>query len=384
MEKAEMTSMEGWKMAELEKGELLLVQEEVRQVEVRQRRRGKQWLYIKRITLVALATCLLLLQRSSGRPCLHARLVEGVPQYVLDYAPLVWLHEQEAFFPSDIYAQVTNTHPNVNLTTIEDPPPLTLENLDILNAWGNNGRNVFLTSNIDVTTQPVWLTGIYPDSTGETKEITSAAIIVHDRGLGEVDAFYMYFYAFNEGNTVLFKELGDHIGDWEHNMIRFHNGTPQAMWFSQHNNGQAFTYEAVEKHGLRPISYSAKGSHANYGVAGTHDHTIPDLNLPAGFIQDYTSKGLLWDPTLSAYFYNYSGIDNAFESINGSPVGAMYYRGRWGDQQYPDDDPKQPPPFFGFRKFVSGPTGPWDKHLNRTKICPDNGILCIVRETLGP
>ena len=120
-----------------------------------------------------------------------------------------------------------------------------------------------MTSNLDVTTEPVWLTGIVPDSTGETREITSSVIIVNDRGSGKVDAFYMYFYAYNQGNTVFFQELGDHIGDWEHNMIRFHNGTPQAMWFSQHNNGQAFTYDAVEKKGIRPISYSAKGSHAN-------------------------------------------------------------------------------------------------------------------------
>ncbi|KAI9050500.1 hypothetical protein LZ554_005662 [Drepanopeziza brunnea f. sp. 'monogermtubi'] len=194
----------------------------------------------------------------------------------------------------------------------------------------------------------------------------------------------MYFYAYNQGNIVFFQELGDHIGDWEHNMIRFQDGEPQTMWFSQHGNGQAFTYKAVEKESMRPISYSAMGSHANYAVQGTHDHLIPDLNLPAGFLQDYTSKGMLWDPTLSAYFYNFNGTSSTFESIEGSPLGAMYYRGRWGDQQYPDEDLRQPAPFFGFRKFVSGPTGPWDKQLNRTKICPDNGILCIIRETLGP
>ncbi|KAH7317671.1 hypothetical protein BKA65DRAFT_541703 [Rhexocercosporidium sp. MPI-PUGE-AT-0058] len=385
MGKVEVATMEWWKTAELEKGELRLIREEVVEVDIRQRKASEQRFYIMRIIVVGFVLCLLLLQRFSADPWIQTRQVEGVPQYVLDYAPLVWLHEAEAFFPSDIYSQVTNTHPNVNSTTIEDPPsPLTLENLDILNAYGNNGRHVYLTSNLDVTTMPVWLTGIVPDSTGETKEITSSAIIVNNRGSGEVDAFYMYFYAYNQGNTVFSQELGDHIGDWEHNMIRFYNGTPQAMWFSQHGNGQAFTYRAVEKKGIRPISYSAKGSHANYGVQGTHDHTIPDLNLPAGFIKDYTNKGLLWDPTLSAYFYNYSGVDHSFESINGSPVGAMYYRGRWGDQQYPDDDPKQPPPFFGFRKFVSGPTGPWNKQLNRTKICPDNGILCIIRDALGP
>lgn len=292
---------------------------------------------------------------------------------------------KEEYFPSDMYAQVTNTHPEINLTNIANPPEtLTLENLDSLNQYGNGGMNIYLTSNMPITSSPEWLIGIVPDSNGETKNIKSAAIIINDHGSGLVDAFYMYFYAYNQGNTVLFKELGDHIGDWEHNMIRFQDGKPQAMWFSQHGNGEAFTYNAAQKIGIRPVSYSARGSHANYAIAGTHDHTIPDLNLPAGLIQDYTSKGMLWDPTLSTYLYKYHADTASFESINGSPVGAMAFKGKWGDEQYPNSDPKQPPPFFGFVKYVSGPTGPWDKQLNRTKVCPENGILCIIRDQLGP
>jgi hypothetical protein len=54
-----------------------------------------------------------------------------------------------------------------------------------------------------------------------------------------------------------------------------------------------------------------------------------------------------------------------------------------GDQQYASNDAKQEE-FFGFYKYTSGPTGPQDKQLNRTKVCPDNGILCIIRDSLGP
>ena len=143
-------------------------------------------------------------------------------------APLVYLDTKEEFFPSDIYAQVSNTHPEINLTSINNPPePLTLENLHDLNQYGNNGRNVYLTSNIPVTSEPRWLTGIVPDSTGKTQNAVSCAIIINDHGSGAVDVFYMYFYAYNQGNTVLFQELGDHIGDWEHNMVRFQDGKPQ-------------------------------------------------------------------------------------------------------------------------------------------------------------
>jgi hypothetical protein len=312
--------------------------------------------------------------------------------YVLTVlAPLVWLDKAEAYFPSDIGAQIVNTVPYKNRTELQSyPTPLTVHNIDKLNHFGRNGTNIFLTSAIDVREEPAFFDGVIPSATThETEKAISCAIITTNKGNGTLDAFYMYFYAYNMGNIVLWHELGDHIGDWEHNMLRFVNGTPTEMWFSQHQNGQAFTYEAVEKIGKRPISYSARGSHANYAVPGTHDHTIPDFNSRFGFIRDYTSKGTLWDPTLSSYFYNYNTTkplppleSGRFESINNSPVAAMKFRGKWGDQQYLPDDPRQKPKFFGFSKYVSGPTGPRDKQLDREKICPITGFPCILRKSL--
>lgn len=297
---------------------------------------------------------------------------------------MVYLDTGEAYFPSDIAAQISNTHPEINYTAVANAPSLTVENLNKLNDFGKGGSDVFLTSNLDITTKPSWLLGVVPDSqSGKTNAAISTSIIVTDHGSGNLDAFYMYFYAYNQGNKVLGQELGDHIGDWEHNMVRFKDGKPQAIWYSQHGNGQAFSYKAVEKIGLRPVSYSAKGSHANYAITGKHDHTIPDVNLPDGFLVDYTSKGTLWDPTLSSYFYNYSTTSSTFQGINGSPTAVVDYKGKWGDAQYKEGDKRQKQ-FFGFWKYVGGPTGPGDKQLNREKVCPDNGILCILRDVLGP
>jgi hypothetical protein len=107
------------------------------------------------------------------------------------------------------------------------------------------------------------------------------------------------------------------------------------------------------------------------------------LNLPDGLIVDHTSKGISWDPTLSSYFYNFHASDSSFESINNSPVAAMNYKGRWGDDQYPDNDKRQKD-FFSFKKYVAGPTGPGDKQLNRTKVCPDSDTPCILRDILVP
>jgi hypothetical protein len=54
----------------------------------------------------------------------------------------------------------------------------------------------------------------------------------------------------------------------EHNMVRFSNGVPQALWYSQHAGGEAFTYGATEKQGQRPVAYSGQGTHAVYAVPG--------------------------------------------------------------------------------------------------------------------
>ena len=174
----------------------------------------------------------------------------------------------------------------------------------------------------------------------------------------------------------------------EHTMVRFKNGQPTALWYSQHSFGEAFTYQAVEKQGVRPVAYSATGSHANYATTGTHDHTIPGANLPRGALEDKTDKGTLWDPLLSAYFYSYDGNSKTFTAYdNAAPTNYLKFVGHWGDKLYPTSDPRQKK-FFNIdatAKYVDGPTGPEDKQLVRSKVCPDKeGFICVVRPVLGP
>jgi hypothetical protein len=169
-------------------------------------------------------------------------------------------------------------------------------------------------------------------------------------------------------------------------MIRFENGVPQWIWYSQHANGQAFRYTTAQKRGDRPIVYSSSGSHANYAIPGKHDHTIPNFNLPGGALEDDTNAGTMWDPLLSAYWYSYNGGNGEFKTYDQSgktPVNWLYFKGRWGDQEYPTSDRRQVK-LFGQAKFSGGPTGPADKQLNRANICPENGKKCILRTILVP
>lgn len=113
-----------------------------------------------------------------------------------------------------------------------------------------------------------------------------------------------------------------------------------------------------------------------------------------GITNDYTDRGKLWDPAKSAYWYKWtppaanassgpsSGGDSAaplrnttklgtFEpyDANTSPLGYLYFEGRWGDWQYPENDPRQQVLeilfLFKFYKYNTGPDGPAFKKLGR-------------------
>lgn len=111
-------------------------------------------------------------------------------------APLVWLHSQETYFPSDLQQQLDHTTAQVNWTAVESASsPVTLDDLDQLNSLGNT--SVYLTSQegIDASPEPAWFRGIKPDGEGRLGTGTGSVIITVDHGSGNVDAFYFYFYA---------------------------------------------------------------------------------------------------------------------------------------------------------------------------------------------
>lgn len=78
-----------------------------------------------------------------------------------------------------------------------------------------------------------------------------AVLIVVRKGDGVVDAFWFFFYSYNLGNAVFNVRFGNHVGDWEHTVVRFQNGVPKAVFFSEHSFGEAYTWDAIEKSGKR-------------------------------------------------------------------------------------------------------------------------------------
>ncbi|KAF2402238.1 hypothetical protein EJ06DRAFT_536755 [Trichodelitschia bisporula] len=191
-------------------------------------------------------------------------------------------------------------------------------------------------------------------------------LIVVDKGGGVVDAFWFYFYSYNLGNKVFNVRFGNHVGDWEHTVIRFYKGKPKAVFFSEHDDGEAYSWEAVEKIGERPVSYSATGTHAMYATPGIHTYV-----LPFGLLHDATDRGPLWDPALNLRSYTYNATSDKLRASTANPrapTSWFYFWGHWGDKFYALNDARQYR-FAGQYHYVNGPLGPRFKRLGRKKVC---------------
>ncbi|KAG6008933.1 hypothetical protein E4U43_000084 [Claviceps pusilla] len=251
--------------------------------------------------------------------------------------------------------------------------------------------------------------GHKPDADGYTR--APAVLILVDKGSGILDAFWFFFYSYNLGQTVLGIRFGNHVGDWEHCMIRFEHGVPRGIFFSEHEGGQAYAWDAVEKRGSRPVIYSAVGSHAMYATLGEHPYV-----LPFKMLKDVSDKGPLWDPALNnyAYHYNYKlenhtqrdeeadAADDGTRARTSSragraekkppslvpaaknpdaPTSWFHYDGYWGDRLYTLADMRQWR-LFGQYHYVTGPSGPKFKQLSRSVMC--QRIHCRILYKLDP
>ncbi|SPO06488.1 uncharacterized protein DNG_09178 [Cephalotrichum gorgonifer] len=287
---------------------------------------------------------------------------------------MLWLHSDDQYMPSDLLSHIHHTTPMVDGEPIPGLPPLGLDNLEILNVFGDQ---VALTADEeDPIIHPKWLLGETPDAAGKIHNATPCIAILVEKSDIELDAFYFYFYSYNEGGNItqvldplagLIRDskagsgmhFGDHVGDWEYNMIRYRDGKPIGIFFSQHEDGAAYDWEdpILSKTDGRPIIYSARGSHANYPIPGDHVH--------AAVLIDYCDEGPKWDPILSAYFYHFDPDTLALRPVippnqpASSPPPAsnltsfFYFSGIWGDKKYPDTDPRQETvPYFGIKRFV--------------------------------
>lgn len=315
----------------------------------------------------------------------------AIPEYVFEYAPYVHLYSGENFWPCDIADHLVHTTPRLNFTAIDGMEnDRTVDNLDELNKFG---RATYLQSDDNVEERPDWLGGAV-NIPSDSKEGSSpkngskpggyssapAVLVVIPKDDGIIDAFWFYFYSYNLGNKVLGTRFGNHVGDWEHTLVRFRKGQPEQVFLSEHNAGEAYAYSALEKIGKRPLTFSATGSHAMYATPGSHPYV-----LPLGLLHDQTDRGPLWDPRQNVYAYTLNAKDKVLRASTQTPDAPTHwfrFLGHWGDRAYPMNDSRQYG-VGGLYHYVSGPLGPIYKNLWRKNICQSRGP-CHIRYWLPP
>jgi hypothetical protein len=323
-----------------------------------------------------------------------------IPDYVIEYAPLVFLYSEERYLPYGLEEYVSNFRPTWrNGTTInlpgKDPKDtmytkqkLHLSDLEHL-PKSTEEEKVFLSALTDFDTDPEFITGKLNKPNYYTGEIENApaVLIVTDKGNGWVDAYWFYFYSFNLGPFVMgFGPFGDHVGDWEHSLVRFYNGEPVVVWMSAHGGGGAYFYDHMEKeslnttgicigNGRQPAIFSARGTHANYPSTGQHSH-----DLPYSILSDFTDRGGLWNPAMNYLAYTYTPDKNEFHQMELSLANGSHpfrevkygrwleYNGAWGDPKLDPADPRQHWSPFEW-KYIDGPSGPLTKNLLRVSPC---------------
>ncbi|KAI9743941.1 MAG: Vacuolar protein sorting-associated protein 62 [Claussenomyces sp. TS43310] len=379
----------------------------------------------------------------------NERAPKPIPQYVLKHAPLVHLHSEEKFWPSTMEQHLEHISPRVDYAAIPGKGEnRTVNDLHKLNREdGRRGWHVYLDSKDNYIEQlPAWLTSEYgipvvnqSHSTSTTTMVQSAAsedqsssegsssigrsaaptvLLIVEKEDGIVDAFWFFFYSYNLGNGIFGIRFGNHVGDWEHCMVRFVNGAPTQMFLSEHEFGVSYTFEAMEKQGQRPVIYSGVGTHAMYATPGKHPYVIP-----FGILKDVTDKGPLWDPAQNFHSYHYDttaaegedrghrrrslspateqdpfldGIKTLTPTTNtpDAPTSWFHFAGHWGGKLLPRSDSRQYA-FFSERAYVSGPPGPKFKALGRrhtclradgctvlTSIAPSHWLMVLLRDWL--
>lgn len=158
---------------------------------------------------------------SSASAAALPRATTPLPDYVLQFAPISHLYSEEQWWPSDISTHLQHVTPEDGFTTVASS--VTFANISTL------GSDIFLTSKDDPLASPQasWLLGNgQPDATGFTT--APATIIAVEKPGGILDAFYFYFYSFNEAQaSSILAPVSDLRTNISYTVSRYHLRRPR-------------------------------------------------------------------------------------------------------------------------------------------------------------
>lgn len=199
--------------------------------------------------------------------------------FISEYAPRIWMAQDEAYFPCSVEYYTNYTH-------IEK---INGKNWIISNKKLDNPSDVFpyfYGQNPGKVSVPVYV--IITPNPCETDPVTA----IDQPWNHSIIATYFTLYAYNRGKSFLDTVWDNHFGDLEHVHIYFTNGKPTKVVASYHS------WDVVKKWGdpgielvnnTHPVLYAAWGSHGLWFSVGDHEY----VSFPK--LVDHTSQGTVWD-----------------------------------------------------------------------------------------
>ncbi|XP_037800159.1 vacuolar protein sorting-associated protein 62-like [Penaeus monodon] len=307
-----------------------------------------------------MAATLLLLTLLTATTGVLGSPVKPVPRelldIIIDWAPLIWLHPEEVFFPSSVEFHFENVEVRTANETVVQTSP---------DRWsvvtGPETSSMHLNSVPDLDCADCLLDWFAGQNVSEVTVPTYVFIKDYHDACGTVDVAYRSFYPYNFGKDVCvgvpvgdvcegyMQSFGNHVGDWEHFSIRIRNKKVVECYIAVHSFGAWYswnetannfqfthgedsridvidvtypvTVEVVE--GRHAEVFSANGSHGLWSEAGTHEYVHFPIHL-----KDQTDRGYAWRTWDSLEIVEYDP-----DVIYEGELHYLDFRGRWGNQK---------------------------------------------------
>jgi hypothetical protein len=230
-----------------------------------------------------------------------------IDELILQYAPILYFHEDEDYFPMDVESFVEGSalwSKNGEDSQLHSSDSLTFDVFEGITASGDDTSDMYLAFSSPDTARTIDLASAKAKYDSIKKD--DPTVYYHkmtdttDYGKTFTVLQYWYFYAMNNWGEQ--GGYNDHEGDWESTFVFLNDDEdPEYVAYSSHLNDQyafnnikqyssvrrAWDSEDVGKDGGRVKDYVALGSHANYANLNKLNNTVP---TPHGFKFDQVSS----------------------------------------------------------------------------------------------
>ena len=264
-------------------------------------------------------------------------------EYLTKYAPQVWLHSRESYWPSSVewsfhfltrhWLERSKSWWLITKDPLKEPSSVLpyFHGADPKRQW---------------TRFPLSL------SLGEVP----AYAFWHQVDNDTADLLYYFYYPYNRGKEVVDTIFGSHVGDWEHVTVRLTRRQeglgPSALEPSKDPKQNSFclayhshqaTYPWVQvpkvKDTEHPIVYSALGSHGSYLTAGKHKYDQVRVVVKIEDLVDLTDNGTPWDTWKKLECFDY----DAKRGLGPKAAWPKWLEKDTGDRKVGNEDPASGP-----------------------------------------